>query len=165
MKNTKTTVILVLVAVALIAFLGGFALKNVISPPKEKECPKQVVDNCIEKEPEIEKGACPLTKFDQNYTLTDEDKEEIAEAIVSETAFANLQKESIIKVVRLRSVRENGYAITVGWDEEEMEPHTGGNLYFIMTKVNGKFKYISGCSGGSVDYFQVIDSTIEKICK
>ncbi len=152
MKNKKVTIILVLVAVAIIAFLGGFALKDVIAPPKEKECPKQVVDNCIEKEPEIEKGACPLEKFDSNFTLSDTDIEEITNAVKEEGI-------TTVKNLHLGTVAENGYYFFVSWEDE------GSGQGAIITKVNGKYKILNYGSGYVSEDIIKMSSTLERICK
>lgn len=153
MKNKKVTIILVLVAVAIIAFLGGFALKDVIAPLKEKECPKAVVvDNCIEKEPEIEKGACPLEKFDSNFTLSDTDIEEITNILKEEGI-------TTIKNLQLAVVSNNGYYFNVKWEDE------GSGQGAIITKVNGKYKILNYGSGYVREDIIKMSSTLERICK
>lgn len=153
MKNKKVTIILILVAVALIAFLGGFALKDVIAPPKEKECPKQIVDNCIEKEPEIEKGACPLEKFDSNFTLSDTDIEEITNTLKEEGI-------TTVKNLQLAVVSNNGYYFNVKWEDE------GSGAFVSIAKVNGKYKTISSPGSGDIaEYVERMNYTLESICK
>ena len=61
-------------------------------------------------ETEVQKGACPLYKFEQSYTLTEEDKQDIADSIESMDSFGNGK----IDVSSIIITNIDNYLMTVG---------------------------------------------------
>ena len=161
-NNTLTTVVITIL-VMLVLGLGGFIgydklinktdnESNTTTESKECDCPEVV---------EEEKGKCPLTKFDNSFTLTDADKEEIKNAISS---YHNVVNGEINKdLIKLGPVSSNGYHINVILDSNA---EIGGTqIFFYVSQVNGKYKIIGGGGSGDIkeEYNRMID-TLDAIC-
>ena len=166
-NNTVMTIVIVVLALLVIG-LGGFigydklinktdtestTTKNESNESKECDCPEVV---------EEEKGKCPLTKFDDSFSLTDEAREEIVDSIVATYSY---KRESISKErLRLTAISKNGYHINVVL---EGDPTIGDNdAFFYVSQVNGKYKVIGGGGSGDVkeEYDRMIE-TLDGICR
>ena len=168
-KKSNNTVIAVVITilVMLVIGLGGFigydklinktdtestTTKNESNESKECDCPEVV---------EEEKGKCPLTKFDSSYTLTDEDKEEILDAIVSYSS--DLKRENINKNMLTHYATSNNTYYTIvslAIDPDNIAPVT----YFVV-KVNGKFKIaLYGGNGLLQEYVDEMANILEGLC-
>ena len=155
----KVTTGLVLLAIALIGFLGGYAVNSVVKielpAPEEletklptEESKVTIVNNCEEKEPEIEKGASPLTKFSKEYALTDTDLEEIKGLLNGE-----------VSNLHLGMISDSGYFINVEYSD------AGSGGFVSFAKVNGEFKVLTQGSGDTSDGRDRMEQTLIKICE
>lgn len=118
----------------------------------------ETVHEEIDKQIDAQKGACPLTKFNSNFTLTEEEKEELVVSIVSFTG-SNIDPSSL----KVSAVADNGYRFNLAYNAN---PNTNGNTYFVyVAKVNGKFKVIGGGgTGDDVNGVKRMDDTLERLC-
>ena len=108
--------------------------------------------------PKSAKGNCSLTKFNSNYVLTQADKKEIMDSIVSTYSITGYDA----SLLKINKVADSGYFFSVGVDSTNER-----NGFFVyVSKVNGKFKVIGGGgSGDTSDGYDRMNSTIEYLCK
>ncbi len=171
-SNTLSTIVIVVLVILIIGLAGFITYDKVLN--KDNNCveeKEEVVDNNDTSEEVVEnntsnevvKGECPLEKFNNNYTLTASDKEEIAETIVAMPAFVNISKDIIVEALKINKVSKSGYFFNAGWKEDPSI--SGGDVFFYVSKVNGKFKIIGGGGSGDVaDGYKRMEDTINNIC-
>ena len=104
--------------------------------------------------------ACPLTKFNSTYVLTETDKEQIIASL--ETLNAGFTKEIIdINTMIISHVSDSGYYLNVKFDTI---PKTSGT-YASIAKVNNKFKVLHVGSGDTNDGVKRMEYTLIRICR
>ena len=155
-KGISLLIIVVVMIVSLAAgwFLGGkyqsnkSTIEEVTSSTQETDKNEKDDD---EDEKAIEKETCPLTKFDKDYTLTDEDKTKIIEALKEKG------KDPI--ELKLALIGESGYFINVSWQD------AGSGEGASLAKVNDEFKVLTTGSGDTAEGKERMEKTLTSICE
>ena len=161
-SNSLTTITIVVLVILVISLAGFITYDKVLN--KDSKCVEakeelQETDN----KKEVVKEECPLEKFNNDYTLTATDKEEIAEVIVSSPGFENVSKDKIVEILKITNISSSGYFFSAGWNEDKSIG--GGNIFFYIAKVNGKFKIIGGGgSGDDANGYKRMENTINNLC-
>ena len=96
---------------------------------------------------------CPLTIFDDNYILTDTDKEQIVTSLESLNAGFNRD------IIDINSF--SGTYMNVRFDTN---PKTS-NTFASVTKINGSFKVLIAGSGDTAEGASRMESTLIRLCK
>lgn len=155
METKKNNGFLIVVIVILLLVVGGL-VSYILFGGNGKEVEEESVKNI--KTPIVQeevKEECPLTKFDSNYTLTNEDKNELIEILSNENY--QFDKNSL----KITNISKNGYYIYVSFDAI---PKTSDTFGFVA-RINGKLKFISAIGSGITDYHTImIDDVLERIC-
>ena len=107
-------------------------------------------------ETEVQKGACPLYKFEQSYALTEEDKQDIADSIESMDSFGNGK----INVSSITITNIDNYLMTVSFNVEGSTDKLMAQVY----KVNQKFKIETFGSGTTKEDIESLTKTLSRIC-
>ena len=166
-KKSNNTVIAVVITilVMLVIGLGGFIGYDKLinktdtestttkNESKECDCPEVV---------EEEKGKCPFTKLDSSYVLTDQDRDEIIEAL--DKLNAGFTKDKIIKEsIKVVNHSENNYRLYLTIDMIP-EPETNNSFGALAIKVNGKFQVLDAGSGYDSEELKSLDYYLNQIC-
>ena len=147
-------VILLLACVGMGAFI--FVNKDKLNA---KENISQIQDNEESKsvtETEVQKGECPLYKFEQSYALTEEDKQDIVDSIESMDSFGNGK----INVSSITITNIDNYLMTVSFNAEGSTDKLMAQVY----KVNQKFKVETFGSGTTKEDIESLTKTLSRIC-
>ena len=154
--NNKLVTIVITILIILVLGLGSFIVYDKVLSK----------DNNIVKETNTEEqkdntntieGECPFYKFDENYVLTDKDKQEIIESLDTLNAgFTNIDINSIEK-----TSNTSGYQIDLKFKAKD---NPDSPLVAIGFKVNNKFKVITAGSGYTADQIKTWKNTFDRIC-
>lgn len=157
-KSNVGLIILVVVLLLACAGMGVFIFIN-----KDKLTAKESTSQIQEKEEsknttetEVQKGACPLYKFEQSYALTEEDKQDIADSIESMDSFGNGK----IDVSSITITNIDNYLMTVSFNAEGSTDKLMAHVY----KVNQKFKVETFGSGTTKEDIESLTKTLSRIC-
>ena len=169
--NNKLVTIVITILIILVLGLGSFIVYDkVLSKDnnivKENNTEEQK-DNNVVKEDNTEEqkdntntteGECPFYKFDENYVLTDKDKQEIIESLDTLNAgFTNIDSDSM----EGKTSSINGYWVGLTFKAKD---NPGSTLSAIGFKVNNKFKVITAGSGFISQDIEIWKRTFDRIC-
>lgn len=157
-KSNVGLIILVVVLLLACVGMGVFIFIN-----KDKLTAKENTSQIHEKEEsknttetEVQKGECPLYKFEQSYALTEEDKQDIADSIESMDSFGNGK----INVSSITITNIDNYLMTVSFNVEGSPDKLMAQVY----KVNQKFKVETFGSGTTKEDIESLTKTLSRIC-
>ena len=164
--NNVVTILLLLVVIALAGYIGYDKIQNGNTNCKINDTQTQEKKNEDKQENKQEdkkeetkeqvRGACPFTKFDKNYVLTTEDKEDIINDLSNREAFKLITfvKDS----PKTGNVSNSGYLLFTSIEDN----HNG--LSAIVYKVNGKMKVITAGTGFTTEQIKFYDEVFNSIC-
>ena len=160
-EKKKSNVGLIILVVVLLLACAGMGVFIFINKDKltAKENTSQIQEKAESKnttETEVQKGACPLYKFEQSYALTEEDKQDIADSIESMDSFGNGK----IDVSSITITNIDNYLMTVSFNAEGSTDKLMAQVY----KVNQKFKVETFGSGTTKEAIESLTKTLSRIC-
>lgn len=157
-KSNIGLIILVVLLLLACVGMGAFIFFN-----KDKLTAKENTSQIQEKaesknttETEVQKGACPLYKFEQSYALTEEDKQDIVDSIESMDSFGNGK----VDVSSITITNIDNYLMTVSFNAEGSTDKLMAQVY----KVNQKFKVETFGSGTTKEDIESLTKTLSRIC-
>lgn len=157
-KSNVGLIILVVILLLACVGMGAFIFVNK-DKLNAKENISQIQDNEESKsvtETEVQKGECPLYKFEQSYALTEEDKQDIVDSIESMDSFGNGK----INVSSITITNIDNYLMTVSFNAEGSTDKLMAQVY----KVNQKFKVETFGSGTTKEDIESLTKTLSRIC-
>lgn len=157
-KSNVGLIILVVILLLACVGMGAFIFVNK-DKLNAKENISQIQDNEESKsvtETEVQKGECPLYKFEQSYALTEGDKQDIVDSIESMDSFGNGK----VDVSSITITNIDNYLMTVSFNAEGSADKLMAQVY----KVNQKFKVETFGSGTTKEAVESLTKTLSRIC-